>query len=95
MRVVRLALGRFPQCGPQSGEGERLDLVPDLSFAQLGQRLSGSAPDVTVVPAMPDSDASDRAMVTSWIKDTASDGLLLSVCAGAQLVAETGLLDGR
>ncbi|MGP4099926.1 DJ-1/PfpI family protein [Nonomuraea sp. KM90] len=72
-----------------------LDLVPDLSFAQLGQRLSGSAPDVTVVPAMPDSDVSDRARVTSWIKDTASDGLLLSVCAGAQLVAETGLLDGR
>ncbi|MFD0662791.1 DJ-1/PfpI family protein [Thermocatellispora tengchongensis] len=72
-----------------------LDLVPDLSFAQLEQRLSGSDPDVTVVPAMPDSDASDRAMVTSWIRDTASEGLLLSVCAGAQLAAEAGLLDGR
>ncbi|MEU6798948.1 DJ-1/PfpI family protein [Nonomuraea wenchangensis] len=72
-----------------------LDLVPDFSFAQLEQVMSGSAPDVTVVPAMPDSDASDRTMVTAWIRDTASKGLLLSVCAGAQLVAEAGLLDGR
>ncbi|MEV5501543.1 DJ-1/PfpI family protein [Nonomuraea fuscirosea] len=72
-----------------------LDLVPDLSFAQLGQLTSGSAPDVTVVPAMPNSDASDRTMVTTWIRDTGSKGLLLSVCAGAQLVAEAGLLDGR
>jgi transcriptional regulator GlxA family with amidase domain len=72
-----------------------LDLVPDLSFAQLRQRLNGSAPDVTVVPAMPDSDVSDRTTVTTWIRDTASKGLLLSVCAGAKLVAETGLLDGR
>ncbi|NUP03023.1 MAG: AraC family transcriptional regulator [Nonomuraea sp.] len=72
-----------------------LDLVPDLSFAQLEQRLGGAAPDVTVVPAMPDSDEADYAMVTSWLRDTASDGLLLTVCAGARVAAEAGLLDGR
>ncbi|HEX4811885.1 MAG TPA: DJ-1/PfpI family protein [Nonomuraea sp.] len=72
-----------------------LDLVPDLSFEQLAQRLGGSAPAVTVVPAMPDSDTSDRSKVTSWIRDTAGKGLLLSVCTGARLVAEAGLLDGR
>ncbi|TDD70401.1 AraC family transcriptional regulator [Jiangella aurantiaca] len=71
-----------------------LDLVPDLSFAQLEQRLAGSAPDVTVVPDMPQSDDSDAA-VTAWLRDTASDGLLLGVCTGARLLAEAGLLDGR
>lgn len=72
-----------------------LDLIPDLSFAQLGQRLRGSAPDVTVVPAMPDSDPSNYAAVTPWLRSTAAKGLLLSVCAGAKVVADAGLLDGR
>jgi transcriptional regulator GlxA family with amidase domain len=72
-----------------------LELIPDLSFAQLGQRLGGSAPDVTVVPAMPDSDPSNYAAVTPWLRNTAANGLLLSVCAGADVVADAGLLDGR
>jgi transcriptional regulator GlxA family with amidase domain len=72
-----------------------LDLVPGLSFAQLHQRLDGSAPDVTVVPEMPDSDESSDARVTAWLRDTASQGLLLGVCSGARLLAEAGLLDGR
>lgn len=72
-----------------------LDLVPDLSFAELDERLGGAAPDVTVVPEMPESDAPNYGMVTAWLRDTASDGLLLSVCTGARLLAEAGLLDGR
>ncbi|MFC5750455.1 DJ-1/PfpI family protein [Actinomadura rugatobispora] len=68
-----------------------LDLVPDLDFAELGRRLGGSAPDVTVVPAMADSEPA----VTAWVRDTASRGLLLSVCTGAEVLAEAGLLDGR
>ena len=71
-----------------------LDLVPDLSFAQLDQRLGGSAPDVTVVPDMPVSEESD-ARVTAWLRGTASDGLILGVCTGARLLAKAGLLDGR
>jgi putative intracellular protease/amidase len=71
-----------------------LDLVPDLSFAELDQRLGGAAPDVTVVPDMPTDEPSD-AVVTAWLRDTASGGLLLSVCTGARLLAEAGLLDGR
>jgi transcriptional regulator GlxA family with amidase domain len=71
-----------------------LDLVPDLSFAELGERLGGAAPDVTVVPDMPSDESSDAA-VTAWLRDTASDGLLLGVCTGARLLAEAGLLDGR
>lgn len=71
-----------------------LDLVPDLSFAQLDERLGGAAPDVTIVPELPADEASDLA-VTTWLRDTASDGLVVSVCAGARLVAGAGLLDGR
>lgn len=70
-----------------------LDIVPDLSFAQLGARLGGAAPDVSVVPEMPESDGD--AAVTTWLRDTASDGLVLGVCTGARLVADAGLLDGR
>ncbi|GAA2401091.1 hypothetical protein GCM10010191_05420 [Actinomadura vinacea] len=71
-----------------------LDLVPDLGFAQLDQRLGGKAPDVTVVPDMPEDDAAD-AKVTAWLRGRASDGLLLGVCTGARLLAEAGVLDGR
>jgi putative intracellular protease/amidase len=71
-----------------------LDLVPDLSFAQLEERLKGASPDVTIVPEMPVSDEAD-APVTAWLRDYASDGLLVSVCTGARLLAEAGLLDGR
>lgn len=70
-----------------------LDLVPDLDFAQLRARLGGAAPDVTVVPEMPESDGD--AAVTAWLRDTAGDGLVLSVCTGARLVADAGLLGGR
>jgi transcriptional regulator GlxA family with amidase domain len=33
--------------------------------------------------------------VVGWLRDTASDGLVLGVCTGARLLAEAGLLDGR
>jgi hypothetical protein len=48
-----------------------LDLIPDLSFAQLQERLGDSAPDVTIVPDMPEDQSSD-ATVTAWLQDTAS-----------------------
>ncbi|MEJ3653028.1 DJ-1/PfpI family protein [Actinomycetes bacterium KLBMP 9759] len=70
-----------------------LDLVPDLSFAQLRERLGGAAPDVTVVPELPES-RSDAAVV-GWLRDTASEGTVLGVCTGARLLAEAGLLDWR
>lgn len=75
-----------------------LDLVPDLDLAELGRRLGGAAPAVTVVPEMPDTDPGtleDDAPVTGWLRDGASGGLVLGVCTGARLVAEAGLVDGR
>lgn len=70
-----------------------LDLVPDLTFAQLDARLGGRAADLVVVPAM--LEAGDPA-VTAWLRGQAARGSLLeSVCVGAQVLAEAGLLDGR
>jgi transcriptional regulator GlxA family with amidase domain len=69
-----------------------LDLVPDLSFAQLKQRLGGAAPQVTVVPDMPTSATAD-AKVAAWLRDRGD--LVLGVCTGARLLAKSGLLDGR
>ncbi|WP_152360389.1 DJ-1/PfpI family protein [Microlunatus speluncae] len=71
-----------------------LDLVPDLSFAELADRLGGVAPDVTVVPEMPNDEQHD-APVVAWLRETAAEGLVLGVCSGARLVADAGLLDGR
>ncbi|MEU9022688.1 DJ-1/PfpI family protein [Actinomadura sp. NPDC048394] len=71
-----------------------LDLVPDLDFAQLSTRLGGRAPDVTVVPEMPSDEDGDRRVI-GWLRSTASRGLVLSVCTGARLAADAGLLDGR
>jgi putative intracellular protease/amidase len=69
-----------------------LDLVPDLDFAGLEQRLAGRVADVVVVPAMPDTDAALR----NWLAGQAKAGaLVLGVCQGAEVVAAAGLLDGH
>ncbi|WP_246107601.1 DJ-1/PfpI family protein [Saccharothrix saharensis] len=73
-----------------------LDLVPDLTFAGLADLLGGAAPDVVVVPAMPDVGQSTSEPVTGWLARQAAGGsLLLSVCNGAGVLASAGLLDGR
>jgi putative intracellular protease/amidase len=73
-----------------------LDLVPDLGFAGLGQRLGGRAPDVIAVPAMPDATAASSGPMRAWLARQAGAGaLVLSVCQGADVVAAAGLLDGH
>ncbi|MCE6997154.1 DJ-1/PfpI family protein [Saccharothrix sp. S26] len=73
-----------------------LDLVPDLTFAGLDDLLGGKAPDVVVVPAMPDVGRSTSKPVTDWLTRQAAGGsLLLGVCNGAGVLASAGLLDGR
>ncbi len=68
-----------------------LDLLPDLTFEQLA-RLDPDGPDVVVVPQLTAPDA----RVMDWIKARHAGGsLLLSVCVGAGLLAQAGLLDGR
>jgi transcriptional regulator GlxA family with amidase domain len=76
-----------------------LDLVPDLSLGQLDQRLP-AGPEVIVVPQLTEVAAGvppSLGPVIAWLKHQRAQGdpLLVSVCVGAQVVAEAGLLDGR
>ena len=73
-----------------------LDLVPDLSFAELTKRLANAAPDVIAVPQMPEADALTAGPLNAWLVRQAQGGaLVLGVCIGAEVLASAGLLDGR
>jgi putative intracellular protease/amidase len=76
-----------------------LDLVPDLSLAQLDQRLP-TGPEVIVVPQLSEVAAglpASLAPVIAWLQRQRAQGdpLLVSVCIGAKVLAEAGLLEGR
>lgn len=93
--------GRFnvytvaPERAPKPLTGG-LDLVPDLSFADLATRLGPKAPDLVVVPALPDIGEPSTDVVKTWLREQAGRGAkLLSVCNGAGVLASAGLLDGR
>ncbi|OXM50700.1 DJ-1/PfpI family protein [Amycolatopsis alba] len=73
-----------------------LDLIPDLSFAGLDRLLASAAPEVVVMPALPDLGEPTTRPVTDWLKQQSSKGsLLMSVCNGSGVLASAGLLDGR
>ncbi|MFC3452085.1 DJ-1/PfpI family protein [Amycolatopsis speibonae] len=73
-----------------------LDLIPDLSFADLDKLLASAAPEVVVVPALPDLGEPTTRPVTDWLRRQSSKGsLLMSVCNGSGVLASAGLLDGR
>jgi transcriptional regulator GlxA family with amidase domain len=98
---ILAATGRFnmytvaPQRRPVPLTGG-LDLVPDLSFDELAVRTGGAAPDLVVVPALPDDGEPTMAPVTDWLRQQADRGAqMLSVCNGAGAMAAAGLLDGR
>ncbi len=73
-----------------------LDHVPQLDYAALDALLPGP-PDVIVVPQLHDMDSPGVATVIRWLQRQRAEGrpLLLSVCVGAWVVADAGLLDGR
>jgi putative intracellular protease/amidase len=73
-----------------------LDLVPDLTFGQLDDRLA-STPDVIVVPQLRDAGKRGADSVVGWLRrqHVQGDPLLVSVCTGAEVLASAGLLDGR
>ncbi|UOX91328.1 DJ-1/PfpI family protein [Amycolatopsis sp. FBCC-B4732] len=73
-----------------------LDLVPDFGFDDLAARLGPKAPDLVVVPALPDVGEPGSDVVTAWLRAQAAHGAnLLSVCNGGGVLASAGLLDGR
>jgi transcriptional regulator GlxA family with amidase domain len=73
-----------------------LDLVPDLTFGQLDDRLPAT-PDVIVVPQLRDAGNLGPDSVVGWLQRQRAQGdpLLVSVCVGAQVLAEAGLLDDQ
>src|SRR5918997_129821 len=73
-----------------------LDVLPQLSLAELDRRLGGEDPDVIVVPEMPDIGSPGHRPVAEWLREHAEgSGTVVSVCNGAQVLADAGLLDGR
>jgi transcriptional regulator GlxA family with amidase domain len=73
-----------------------VDLVPDLSFGQLDERLPGT-PDVIVVPQVHDAGEPSSAPIAAWLQRQRAQGdpLLVSVCVGGEVLASASLLDGR
>src|ERR687893_1962910 len=73
-----------------------LDILPQLSLAELDRRLGGEDPDVIVVPQMADVGTPEHRPVAAWLREHASgSGTVVSVCNGARVLADAGLLDGR
>jgi transcriptional regulator GlxA family with amidase domain len=69
-----------------------LTVDPDATVAEFDTQHPDGA-DYVLVPAMSRDD--DQA-VLAWIKSQASKGaMIIGVCAGAKVVAEAGLLDGK
>lgn len=72
-----------------------LDVVPDLSFADLKQQVPLGA-DVIVVPAVPDPKKPTSQPLKDWLYEQSTAGAtLVGVCVGTELIANLGLLDGR
>jgi putative intracellular protease/amidase len=73
-----------------------LDILPQLSLSELDRRLGGEDPDVIVVPEMSDIGSPGHRPVAEWLREHAEgSGTVVSVCNGAQVLADAGLLDGR
>jgi transcriptional regulator GlxA family with amidase domain len=71
-----------------------VDVVPQLSFDELDARLHGS-PDIVVVPAISHIDAPANAGALDWLRRRGTDAVLFSWCAGAEVLAASGLIDGE
>jgi putative intracellular protease/amidase len=69
-----------------------LTVQPDATVAEFDARHPDGA-DYVIVPAM---SRDDDPVVMEWLRKQAAKGaLIVGVCAGAKVVAEAGLLDGK
>jgi putative intracellular protease/amidase len=72
-----------------------VDFVPHYSFEQYDATI-GDALDVIVIPFLPNDRLPEYQTILQWVRAHAGpDTILLSICAGAMTLADTGLLDGR
>jgi putative intracellular protease/amidase len=85
-----LALGTEP--GPMALYPPLLKVEPQATVADFDARHPEGA-DYVIVPAM---SRDDDPAVLQWIKGQAGKGaIVVGVCAGAKVVGEAGLLDGK
>ena len=72
-----------------------VDVVPQLSFAELEARL-GRSPDIVVVPAILHIGSPENAPVLDWLRQQGRERTtLFSWCTGAEVLAASGLIDGE
>jgi putative intracellular protease/amidase len=72
-----------------------LDFVPHFSYAEYEAHV-GRAPDLIAIPYFPGYSRARDAAVLDWIRAHAGpDTTVLTICAGTEPLADTGLLDGR
>lgn len=72
-----------------------VDVVPQVSFAELTAKLHGS-PNIIVVPAMLNVGSPDNVPVLDWLRQHGhGQTLVFSWCAGAEVLAASGLIDGK
>lgn len=72
-----------------------VDVVPQLSFAELATRL-GRSPDIIVVPAILQIGSPENAPVLDWLRRNRGERTtLFSWCVGAEVLAASGLIDGQ
>src|SRR5688572_7269520 len=73
-----------------------LAVMPHMTLAELEESLGVTAPDVVVVPHIPNIDrAVNRPLLDVMRRWSAESSLMLSWCTGAGALAESGVLDGR
>ncbi|MFF2015756.1 DJ-1/PfpI family protein [Paenibacillus sp. NPDC058177] len=72
-----------------------LDVIPHYSFSEMDTML-GKSPDIIVIPFMPILNDTKYAPVREWIqKHSNNHTILLSICNGAENLADTGLLKSK
>ena len=71
-----------------------LDLLPDYSFASLATLLK-QPPALVIVPAITEIQSSQNRPVLEWLhQQSQAASMVMSWCTGAEVLAESGLLDG-
>jgi putative intracellular protease/amidase len=80
---------------PGSPRLQGVDFLPHLTFDDYDEQIA-VAPDVVVVPWVPDAVTPENAPLRRWL-DTRVTGetTLLTICGGSWTAAQAGLLDGR
>jgi transcriptional regulator GlxA family with amidase domain len=72
-----------------------LDFLPHFSFAEY-QAAIGRAPDLIAVPYLPGYTPSRDAAVLDWLRAEAGpQTVVLGICAGTAVVADSGLVNGH